>query len=119
MFLRKGVLKISSKFTGEHLCQSVSSIKFLCNFIEITLQHGCSPVNLLHIFKTPSYKNTSGGLLLFKAGCSTFCLDFEAETFLNVLFTKAAARMCSIKKVLLKILQHSQENTCVRVSSFL
>ena len=21
-----------------------------CNFIEITLQHGCSPVNLLHIF---------------------------------------------------------------------
>ena len=25
----------------------------LCNFFEITLQHGCSPVNLLHIFRTP------------------------------------------------------------------
>ena len=29
-----------------------------------TLRHECSPVNLLHIFKTPFYKNTSGGLLL-------------------------------------------------------
>ena len=33
--------------------KSVVSIKLLCNFIEITLQHGCSPVNLLHIFRTP------------------------------------------------------------------
>ena len=29
-----------------------------------TLRHECSPVNLVHIFKTPFYKNTSGGLLL-------------------------------------------------------
>ena len=35
-----------------------------CNFIEIALQHGCSPVNVLHIFRTPSYNNTSGELLL-------------------------------------------------------
>ena len=35
-----------------------------CSFIEITLRHGRSPVNLLHIFRTPSYKNTSGELLL-------------------------------------------------------
>ena len=33
-------------------------------FIEITLRHGCSPVNLLHIFRTPFIKNTSGLLLL-------------------------------------------------------
>ena len=39
-------------------------IKLLCNFIEITLRHGCSPVNLLHIFRTPFSKNTSGCLLL-------------------------------------------------------
>ena len=32
-------------------------------FIEIALQHDCSPVNLLYIFKTPFPKNTSGGLL--------------------------------------------------------
>ena len=28
-------------------------------------KHGCSPVNLLHIFRTPFLKNTSGQLLLF------------------------------------------------------
>ena len=36
----------------------------LCNFIEITLRHGFSPVNLLHIFRTPFPENTSGWLLL-------------------------------------------------------
>ena len=64
VFLRKGVLKVCSKFTGEHPCQSVISIKVLWNFIEITLWHGCSPVNLLHIFRTRFLKNTSGWLLL-------------------------------------------------------
>ena len=34
------------------------------NFIEITLRHGCSSVNLLHIFRTPFLKNTSGQLIL-------------------------------------------------------
>ena len=34
------------------------------NFIEITLRHGCSPVNLWHIFRTPFSKNSSGWLLL-------------------------------------------------------
>ena len=34
------------------------------NFTEIALQHGCSPVHLLHIFRTPFPRNTSGWLLL-------------------------------------------------------
>ena len=42
------------------------------NFIEITLQHGCSPENLLHIFGTPFYKNTSGELLVYIAGHANF-----------------------------------------------
>ena len=33
--------------------------------VEITLQHGCSPVNLLNIFRTPFPKNTSGRLLFY------------------------------------------------------
>ena len=65
VFLGKGVLKICSKFTGEHPCQSAISIKLLCNFIEITLRHRCSPVNLRHIFRTPFSMNTSGWLLLY------------------------------------------------------
>ena len=44
MFLGKGGLKICNKFTGEH--------------------PGCSPVNMLHIFRTPFPKNTSDGLFL-------------------------------------------------------
>ena len=43
VFLGQGVLKICSKFTGEHPCRSV---------------------NLLHISRTLFPKNTSGGLLL-------------------------------------------------------
>ena len=65
VFLRKGVLKIWSKFTGDYPCQRVISIKFQSNFIEITPRHGCSPVNLLHIFRTPFPNNISGGLLLY------------------------------------------------------
>ena len=38
--------------------------KVACNFIEITLRLGCSPVNLLHIFRTPFPKNTPRWLLL-------------------------------------------------------
>ena len=36
VFLGKSVLKICSKFTREHPCQSAISIKLLCNFINIT-----------------------------------------------------------------------------------
>ena len=45
--LRKGVLKTCSKFT-------VSS-----NFIEIAFLQGCSPLNLLHIFRTTFLRKTS------------------------------------------------------------
>ena len=42
-------------FTGTDICWSL---------FEITLRHGCSPVYLLHIFRMPFLKNTSGQLLL-------------------------------------------------------
>ena len=63
VFLGKVVLKICNKFTREHSYQNVISVKLLCNFIEITLWHGYSPVNLLPIFNTPFYKNTYGWVL--------------------------------------------------------
>ena len=34
------------------------------NFVEIALQHKCSPVNFLHIFRTSFYNDVSGGLFL-------------------------------------------------------
>ena len=54
VLLLKGV---HSRFTGEHTCQIVISIKLKSNFTEITLRHGCSSVNLLHIYKTPFHKD--------------------------------------------------------------
>ena len=53
MFVEKGVLKICSKFKGEHPCLSLISIKLIWNFIEIALRHECSPVNLLRTCRTP------------------------------------------------------------------
>ena len=51
-------------FNKEHPCRSVISNKLQSNFIEITFRHGCSPVNLLQIFRTPFSMNISGRLLL-------------------------------------------------------
>ena len=64
VFLRKSILKLYRKFIREQPYWSVISIKLLYNFIEIALWHGCSPVNLLHISRTPFLKNTSRRLLL-------------------------------------------------------
>ena len=64
VFSGKSVLKICSIFTGEHAYWSMILIKLQSNFIEITLRHGCSPVNLLYFFRTSFPKNTSGRLRL-------------------------------------------------------
>ena len=50
-------------------CGTVILIKLQSNFLEITLRHGYSSVNFLHIFITSFPKNTSGGLLLFFPMC--------------------------------------------------
>ena len=67
MFLGKGVLKICHKFTRKHPYRSAISKKLQSDFIKVTLQHGCSLVNLLNIFRTSFYKNTYEGLLLTTA----------------------------------------------------
>ena len=64
VFLRKGISIICCKFTREHPCWSAILIKLQSNFIEIEHRHGCSSVNLLHIFRTPFIKNTYGWQLL-------------------------------------------------------
>ena len=75
-------MKICSKFTGEHPCQSMIFIKMLCNFIEITLRHGCYPVNLLYILRTPFSKKTSGRLLL---NCFVSYLKFDVTLLYSLL----------------------------------
>ena len=58
------------------------SIKLLCKFIEIALRHWCSPVNLLHIYRTPFPKNTSGRLLLVYIHFFLI-LDYTVDITLN------------------------------------
>ena len=73
-----------NKFTGEYSCRSMISINLLSNFTEILLQHGCFPVNLLHIFRTPFPKNSSGGLLLSTCFFNTNnCLTFSSFFLFN------------------------------------
>ena len=52
VFLGKCIQKTYSKLTREHPCRSAMLINLQGNFIEITLWHGCSPVNLLPICRT-------------------------------------------------------------------
>ena len=44
--------------------RSAISTELESNFIEIALRYGCSPINLLYIFRAPFSKNTSEWLLL-------------------------------------------------------
>ena len=69
VFLGKAVPKISSKFTGEHPCRSG-------NFIEITPQHGCSPVNLLYVFRILFPRNTLVGCF-----CSFYLMHLLHEMY--------------------------------------
>ena len=80
-FLGKQSFEIMHIFI-EQPCQSVISIKLLCSFIEIALRHGCSPVNLLHIFRIPFPTNTSGGLLLGMQKLST-CIIYAVYTSIS------------------------------------
>ena len=57
--------------------------KVAFNFIETTLRHGCSPVNLLHIFRTPFPNKTSGLLLLQNILRIDQCLLNENNTATN------------------------------------
>ena len=85
------------KRIGEHPCRSVISIKLLCNFIEITLPHGCSAVNLQHTFKAPFYKNISGGLLL---NFLKLIYEIEQRTFFESLIVEFIQFLSANIKVL-------------------
>ena len=112
VFLGKAILKICSKFTGERSCRSAISIKLQTNFIEITLRHGCFPVNLLHIFTTPFPKNTYGWLLLKDEGvdkenCRPVNILSRASNFFerltynqidNFIASKFSLYLCSFRK---------------------
>ena len=54
------------------------------SFSEVTLRRGCSPVNLLHIFRTPFPMNTSERLLLKKEFLKKLCFLMRMEMVCTV-----------------------------------
>ena len=67
VFSKKDAVQIRSKPTGEQPHRSAISTKLLCNFIEITPTHRCTPENPKNTTQpqnTSPQENTSGKLLL-------------------------------------------------------
>ena len=85
----RGVLKKRCSENMQQIYRRIPMPK--CNFnkvakeshFEITLRHGCSPVDFLHILRTLFLKNTPEGLLLevvlLKLDCQIFCLDLHQK----------------------------------------
>ena len=58
VFSNKDTVQIRSEPKRERTDRSAIPTKPLCNFIEITLMHGCAPENSHHTHKTPLLKRT-------------------------------------------------------------
>ena len=86
------------KFAREHPCRSAISIKFFCYFIVITPRHASSPVNSLHIFRTPFLKDTS------------------VRLFLEI--TKKNKMKINIKKLVPNEQKHTETTTSISVTNF-
>ena len=64
----------------------------------IPLRHGCSPVNLLHVFRTPFLKNTSVWLLLkLFLSCLNLILTTSTLTFTFTLFCQFIITFLELK----------------------
>ena len=42
---------------------------YFVTLLKLLLRHGYSSVNLLHVFRTPFYKNIHGGVFLYSKSC--------------------------------------------------
>ena len=78
-FVRKGVIRNFSKFTGKHMCQSLFINKVAClrpaTLLKKRLWHRCFPVNFEKFLITPFYKTPLGDY---------FCLIFTSLSARNV-----------------------------------
>ena len=68
--LRKRCSENMQQFYKRTPIPKCDSNKVALHFIEVTLCHGCSPVNLLNIFRTLFPKYSSGGCFFTSTNCS-------------------------------------------------
>ena len=88
----RGVLRKSCSENMQQIFRRTSTPK--CDFVEILLRHGYSPVNLLHIFRTFFLRNSSSGLLL-KLEVEDFIFYVVVFSFPN--FGMEILALCSAK----------------------
>ena len=112
LFLDKGVLKYAANLQ-ENLhaevqfqwsCRTTPSSpateQLLCNFIiEIALWHGCSPVNLLHIFRALFLKSNSAGLLLCSVSICYLHYIIVNQSVFACLFLKSSDKTYEVESV--------------------
>ena len=112
LFLDKGVLKYAANLQ-ENLhaevqfqwsCRTTPSSpateQLLCNFIiEIALWHGCSPVNLLHIFRALFPKSNSAGLLLCSVSICYLHYIIVNQSVFACLFLKSSDKTYEVESV--------------------
>ena len=79
VFLAKRVMKIRSKFTGQHLYQSVISIKLQSNFVQVALQYECSPVNLLAAHFQNTFSQESLWTAALQLTSDGFCSPYRHD----------------------------------------
>ena len=85
--MQKDVLRNFTKFTGEHMCQSLFFNKVAdlrpATLLEKRLWYRRFPVNFLKFLRTPFLKNTSGRLLLpVLSACLIFSWNQFTKLFL-------------------------------------
>ena len=93
----------------EHPCRSMISI------IESALRHGCSPVNLMNIFRTPFYKNTSKWLLLLMSVWSTLNVKYckVLHSIMGFFWIFFASHLTSVKLIFWERLGQVKEETII------
>ena len=96
-FVKKGVPKSITKFTGKHLCQCLFFNKVAglipATLLKKRLWYRCFPVNFVKFLKTRFLQNISGRLLLNRgiipsAQEHTKCILFRGKTKLKKLTIK-------------------------------
>ena len=70
-----------------------------CDFIEIALRHAFYPVNLLHIFRKPFPRNTSGCLHLNFAMIPLFSDDFRDNKSLLICLSSLIIKKQNLKTI--------------------
>ena len=107
--LRKGAGNIFSPNFLYEFSRQILLMLYSVNWpnLIVTFWHGCSPVNLLHIFGTPFLKNTAGWLLLNFVCMSTFYCGYQRYRWICL----------AIRSLLLRVTSHVISRSSPRRSS--